>query len=46
MVGVSGPPGGQPGPMFFFFSSRMGCLGSIIVSLVVTGIVLLLLGIL
>lgn len=32
--------------MFFFFSSRMGCLGSLFVSLVITGILLLLLGVL
>ena len=32
--------------MFFFFSSRMGCLGSVIVSLMITGILLLLLGVL
>ncbi len=32
--------------MFFFFSNRLGCLGSIIVSLVITGILLMLLGIL
>jgi hypothetical protein len=29
--------------MFFFFSNRLGCLGSILVSLVITGILLLLL---
>jgi hypothetical protein len=32
--------------MFFFFSNRLGCVGSIAVSLVITGIVLLLLGVL
>jgi hypothetical protein len=32
--------------MFFFFSNRLGCLGSIVVSLVITGILLLLLGVL
>jgi hypothetical protein len=30
-------------PMFFFFSNRLGCLGSILVSFVITGILLLLL---
>ena len=30
--------------MFLFFSNRLGCLGSILVSLVLTGIVLALLG--
>ena len=32
--------------MFVFFSGRLGCLGSILVSLVLTGIVLALLGLL
>ncbi len=31
--------------MFFFFSNKLGCLGSIIVSLVLTGIVLFFLGV-
>jgi hypothetical protein len=31
--------------MFFFFSNRLGCLGSIVVSLVVTAILLLALGV-
>lgn len=31
--------------MFFFFSSRLGCLGSIAVSLVLTLLLLLLLGV-
>ena len=44
--GVSGTPPGQPGAMFFFFSNRLGCLGSIIISLLITGILLLMLGIL
>ena len=43
---LSAASGGQPGPMFFFFSNRLGCLGSIIVSLVITGILLMLLGVL
>lgn len=32
--------------MFLFFSSRMGCLGSLLVSAVLTVIVLLVLGVL
>ncbi len=32
--------------MFFFFSSRMGCLGSLFVSAVITVILLFVLGIL
>jgi hypothetical protein len=32
--------------MFFFFSNRLGCLGSLMVSVVLTVIVLLLLGVL
>ena len=31
--------------MFVFFSNRLGCMGSILVSMVLTGIVLLLLGV-
>jgi hypothetical protein len=31
--------------MFLFFSNRLGCLGSIVVSLVVTAILLLALGV-
>jgi len=31
--------------MFFFFSNRMGCLGSVVVSLILTGIVLALMGV-
>ena len=31
--------------MFVFFSNRLGCLGSILVSALLTGIVLLMLGI-
>jgi len=31
--------------MFFFFSSRMGCLGSLLVSAVITVILLFVLGI-
>ena len=31
--------------MFLLFSNRLGCLGSILVSLVLTGIVLLALGV-
>lgn len=32
-------------PMFFFFSNRLGCLGSILVSAVLTLLLLLLLGV-
>jgi hypothetical protein len=32
--------------MFFFFSNRMGCVGSIVVSLLITGVLLVLLGVL
>ncbi len=32
--------------MFLFFNSRMGCLGSLMFSLVATGILLLILGVL
>jgi hypothetical protein len=30
--------------MFFFFSNRVGCLGSLVLSLAVTGILLLIFG--
>jgi hypothetical protein len=39
------PLTGKGGAMFFFFSNRMGCLGSIVVSLIVTGIILAVLGV-
>ena len=29
--------------MFFFFSNRLGCLGSVLISLVLTGLLLLIL---
>ncbi len=32
--------------MFLFFSSRLGCLGSLLLSLAVTAVLLLLLGVL
>ena len=32
--------------MFFFFSNRLGCLGSLLLSVVVTVVLLLLLGVL
>ncbi len=32
--------------MFFFFSNRMGCLGSLLVSVVATVVLLLVLGVL
>jgi hypothetical protein len=38
--------GGQEEPVFFFFSNRLGCLPSILLSLVVTGVLLLVLGVL
>lgn len=32
--------------MFFFFSNRLGCLGSLLLSIAVTAVLLLLLGVL
>jgi len=32
--------------MFFFFSNRLGCLGSIVVSVLITAVLLVVLGIL
>jgi hypothetical protein len=36
-------PFGQDRPMFFFFSNRLGCLGSIVVSILATVLLVLLL---
>ena len=33
--------GGQAAAMFFFFSNRLGCFGSIMISLLITGVLLL-----
>lgn len=41
-AGVSG----HDGPMFFFFSNRLGCLSSIVISVLITLVLLLLLGVL
>jgi hypothetical protein len=37
---------GYRGPMFVFFSNRLGCLGSILVSVIGTLVILALLGVL
>ena len=37
---------GQHEAMFFFFSNRLGCLGSIVVSVLITAVLLVVLGIL
>lgn len=37
---------GRPGTMFFFFSNRLGCLGSLAMSAVLTVVLLLILGVL
>jgi hypothetical protein len=37
---------GQPARMFLFFSNRLGCLGSLLVSAILTVILLLILGVL
>ena len=39
-------PIGQPGAVFFLFSNRLGCLGSLLLSAVLTVILLLVLGVL
>jgi hypothetical protein len=36
---------GQAGPMFLFFSNRLGCFGSLLVSAVITVVILLLLNV-
>ena len=38
--------GGHPGRVFLFFSNRLGCLGSLLVSAVLTLVVLLVLDVL
>jgi len=45
-LGVSRCWLGRNVPVFFFFSNRLGCLPSLILSLVVTAVMLLLLGVL
>jgi hypothetical protein len=40
------PADGQGRGMFFFFSNRLGCLGSLLLSIAVTAVLLLLLGVL
>ena len=42
----TGPPGGHGEPVFFLFSSRLGCLGSLLISAVLTLILLLVLDVL
>ena len=37
---------GQPVPMFLFFSNRLGCFGSLLVSAIITVILLVALGVL
>ena len=41
-----GAQGGTDTVVFFFFSNRLGCLPSILLSIVVTGLLLLLLAVL
>ena len=43
---VSPAASGHTGQVFFFFSNRLGCLPSILLSLAVTAVLLLLLGVL
>ncbi len=35
------PRSGVPAPVFFFFSNRLGCLGSLLISVALTAILLL-----
>ncbi|WP_448610445.1 hypothetical protein [Geodermatophilus sp. URMC 60] len=44
--GFAGGLRGNPAPVFFLFSSRLGCLGSLAVSALLTLLVLLLLDVL
>ena len=45
-VGLSESPDGQRGRVFFLFSNRLGCLGSLLLSAVLTLILLLVLDVL
>ena len=38
---MRGDPSGQPGAMFLFFSNRLGCFGSLLVSAALTLVLLL-----
>jgi hypothetical protein len=42
-VGFGAIAGGHPAPVFFLFSSRLGCLGSLVVSALLTLVLLLVL---
>ena len=42
---MEGALSGQPEPMFVFFSNRLGCLGSLLISAVLTLVLLLLLNV-
>ncbi len=42
---MKGGPLGQTVPMFLFFSNRLGCFGSLLVSAVITLILLVVLGV-
>ena len=37
---------GQARPMFLFFSNRLGCFGSLLISAIITVVLLLILGVL
>lgn len=39
---LSAPPASMESLVFLFFSNRLGCMGSVLVSLVVTGILIVL----
>jgi hypothetical protein len=43
---MGGRHGGTPRAMFFFFSNTLGCLPSLILSIVATAVLLLVLGVL
>ena len=43
---LRGRGNGHAGPMFLFFSNRLGCFGSLLVSAIVTVVLLLILGVL
>ena len=43
---LSRTPQGTPAILFLFFSNRLGCLGSLLVSAIITVVLLLVLGVL
>jgi hypothetical protein len=45
-LGLEASRAGQTGRMFLFFSNRLGCFGSLLVSAIITVVLLIILGVL